>query len=52
LSGSGAAIIAFTTTRQREIADAMAAAAEAHGAPGRAEILRLSTAGARVIEAE
>jgi homoserine kinase len=52
LSGSGAAIIALATTRQREIAEAMATAAEAHGAPGRAEVLRLSAAGAHVVDAE
>ncbi|CAA9287080.1 MAG: Homoserine kinase [uncultured Chloroflexi bacterium] len=51
LSGSGAAIIAFATTRHQEIATAMAAAAEAHGAPGHAEVLRLSAAGVRVVEA-
>jgi homoserine kinase len=52
LSGSGAAIVAFATERQREIGAAMEAAAAAHGAAGRAHVLRLSACGARVVEAE
>lgn len=52
LSGSGAAIIAFATESFKEIADAMSAAAEAHGAPSRADVLRLSARGATVMASE
>jgi homoserine kinase len=52
LSGSGAAIIAFATAAHQEIAGAMRAAAEAHGAPCETMVLALSASGARVIEAE
>ena len=51
LSGSGAAILALATDKHREIAAAMETAAEANGAPGHAQVLRLSAAGARVIHA-
>ncbi|HEU5316703.1 MAG TPA: homoserine kinase [Chloroflexota bacterium] len=51
LSGSGAAIIALATESHQEIAAAMKAAAEAHGAPCETTVLRLSAAGARVVEA-
>jgi homoserine kinase len=52
LSGSGAAMIAFATDHLEAIASAMVAAAQASGAPSRAEILRLSAQGATVVEAD
>ena len=50
LSGSGSAIIALATERHEEIARAMRGAAEAHGAPCDSQILRLSAAGALMME--
>ncbi|MGI8422750.1 MAG: homoserine kinase [Chloroflexota bacterium] len=50
LSGSGAAILALATERHEEIASAMRAAAEAHGAPCDSAVLRLSADGVRVME--
>jgi len=52
LSGSGAAIIALATERHDEIALAMSAAADAHGAPCSTMLLRLSATGARVVATE
>ena len=52
LSGSGAAIIALATDRHIEIAAAMRAAAEAHGAPCETLQLALSAGGAHVVPME
>lgn len=50
LSGSGAAIIALCSGRHEEVASAMRAAAEAHGAPCDSVVLALSASGATVVE--